>query len=160
MKAFKQANAISTDADAFKLLGITEFTPSDFQIAVDTWNKWRGQMLRAGTGPGTPEYEQAANAALAASTGITPETCGAMNGDSYYAAPPSGGLPWWGWLIIAILAAGAVTGGTWAAYHYWKKKKKRRPKSKQLSGGLGDSGSQITDDEFSYEPAGLDDGVS
>lgn len=165
-KALADAGLAAKDGtQLLRALGITEYDGMTLQTAITTWNQWRGQQ-----DIGSQAYEDAANAALAAATGITTQSCPEPSqsqggtiyqppskGDELYYAPPpeqKKGWPWWLWLIIGLTVAGAAGGGLWYWNQYSKKKKRRRRKKSGTSGyGNAGSGTTITEEEmggFSY----------
>lgn len=133
-------------------LGVSEFDGTTLQTAINQWNAWRRTQE-----VGSAEYEAAANAALAAATGITAATCpgreipvpsATPTTDLYHAQPERGGVPWWLWLLLGLVLAGALGGGIW----YWSKYKRtgRRKKKSSLNGYSKKfkAGTEVTDGEF------------
>lgn len=142
-------------------LGVSEFSGTDLQTAINTWNSWRSKQA-----VGSVAYEVAASRAFEAATGITSETCAGAPApessmeptpDVYYPQPlaQKGGVPWWLWLILGLVVAAAAGGGIW----YWSKykKRRRRKKKKGLNGYKKiEAGTEVTDAEF----GGDDDDVT
>ena len=150
--------------EALVQLGITDVTMEGFQEAITVWNQWRNSMISSGTSPGTETYEATANAALAASTGITPETCPGMmpppNGEVPANGVPNGNgmvpatmapteekpFPWWVLGVVAI----AVVGGGVAVWWFSKDRKGRtvrRASRATAMSGWG-RGPEVTDEEL------------